>query len=109
MPYPDECANPECKRYLHGFAFRSEVDPRYCHDCGDLFWSFQPRLNDHPFRIDPDLCFDGERLSAEQCDNCGWSEYTVKIQVPGNGRRAVCDNCGTQWSITDRPGRLLVW
>lgn len=111
---PDECANPECRRFIGcdpPCGIRSEQDPRFCCDCGDLFPSFQPRSADDPYRIDPDELREGLEVSAEQCDCCGGDTYTIRSR-PYFGAEiyeAVCDSCQAPWHITLRPGRLIVW
>ena len=89
------CQNRRCNAEFAA-SERSKNDTRYCDSCGELVWAFRPNSDkpDEWFVIADDKLVDGTKVSGDQCEGCGLSEYTVR-QRSALLWEAVCE--GQQW------------
>lgn len=114
---------PSCREPVEP-EMRSSDDPRYCQDCGDLVYAFRPnsQMPDEWFivnTVEPyEKPIEGVKVSGEQCEDCGLSEYEVKVVARGEWA-AVCtgqnydgdflEGCGAEHPIRMKKGHLVVW
>lgn len=118
---PRICINRDCGRALFD-GVASNEDPRYCKDCGDLVYAFcpNPEVNEW-FMVAEDeddlLAKVGDRISGDQCGNCGGSFWWL---IEDDGIIAECgpgtypdgtryEGCGAQVPLEMKPGRLVIW
>lgn len=82
MPTPI-CRAPECGNRL---STEAEQERRYCDDCWDEVWAFQPNSDIDDWHFVAEDMGDrlaGDGISGDQCGNCGGSGWVFARNAKG--------------------------